>query len=153
MNNQETAEVAFKVFQKAINDNLIKTEAGAIHKDLRVHMDRPEGQIRFTYALMATGTRIKASCVAVNTEPYKEKPCFDVGVTTFKKFRGQGFAQEVLAKSIDEMKQGCVRNGISEFYLELKVDKDNVASHSLCKKIADEIIDNGTSTTYMKHVR
>ncbi|MGY3852837.1 GNAT family N-acetyltransferase [Aeromonas aquatilis] len=153
MNNQETAEIAFKAFQKALNNNLIKTDAGAIHKKLRVHMDRPEGQIRFTYALMATGTRIKASCVAVNTDQYKEKPCFDVGVTTLKKFRGKGFGQEVLSKSIDEMKQGFFRNGISEFYLELKVDKDNIASHSLCKKFADEIIDNGTSTTYMKHVK
>jgi len=152
MNNSETAIMAFKAFQKALSKNLIKTDDGAIHKKLRVHMDQPEGQIRFTYALMATGTRIKSSCVAVNTEPYKGKPCFDIGITTLEKFRGKGFGQEVLEQSIDELKHGFARNGISEFYLELKVDEDNIASHKLCKKFADEVIDNKISTTYMKLV-
>lgn len=154
MNNSETAVVAFNAFQKALNNNLIKTDDGAVHKELRVHMDRPEGKIRFTYALMVAGsTRIKSSCVAVNTEPYKDKPCFDVGMTTLKKYREKGLAQEVLEKSIDELKLGFARNGLSEFYIELKVDKDNVASHGLCKKVSDEIIDNGISTTYIKHVK
>ncbi|HDZ9207734.1 TPA: hypothetical protein RUZ11_003595 [Vibrio cholerae] len=152
MNNRETAEIAFKAFQKALNENLINTERGDLHKDLIVHMDRPQGQPRFTYALMATGTRIKSSCVVVISAPYKGKPCFDVGVTTLEKFRGQGFAREVLSKSIDEMKHGFARNGILEFYLEFKVDQNNIASNSLCKKIADEVIDNGASTTYMKLV-
>ncbi|MDX7876775.1 GNAT family N-acetyltransferase [Aeromonas veronii] len=150
MNNRETAEIAFKAFQKALSENLIKTDNGKIHNDLKVYMDKPQGQVRFTYALMATGTRIKSSCVAVITDPYKGKPCFDIGVTTLAKFRGKGFAKEVLNKSIDEMKHGFGRNGISEFYLELKVDKHNVASHKLCEKIADEVIDNDISTTYMK---
>jgi hypothetical protein len=154
MNNSETAVVAFNAFQKALSNNLIKTDNGAVHKELRVHMDSPEGNVRFTYALMATGsTRIKSSRVAVNTDQYKGKPCFDIGITTLKKYRGKGLAKEVLEKSIDELKLGFARNGLFEFYLELKVDKDNVASHSLWKKVSDEIIDNGTSTTYIKHVK
>lgn len=153
MNNSETAIVAFKEFQKALRNNLIKTDNGTIHNDLQVYADRPEGNIRFTYALMATATKIKSSCVAVNTDAYKGKPCFDIGITTSEEFRRNGFAQEVLEKSIDELKQGLARNGIPEFYLELKVDKDNIASHSLCKKISDETKNNGSSTTYMKLVK
>ena len=68
MNNSETAVLAFKAFQKALSKNMIKTVNGEIHPGLRVHMDRPDGQLRFTYALMATGTRIKSSCVVVNTD-------------------------------------------------------------------------------------
>ena len=153
MNNQETAEVAFNAFQQALNANLIQTESGAIHKDLIVHMDSPQGAIRLTYALMDSAKNIKSSCVVVLTDPYKEKPCFDVGITTSKEFRGQGFAKDVLNKCIDEMKYGFARNGISEFYLEFKVDKNNIASHSLCKIFANEIIDNDISTTYMKLVK
>ncbi|WP_192021469.1 GNAT family N-acetyltransferase [Shewanella sp. WPAGA9] len=152
MNNQETAELAFSAFQKALNNNLISLDKCEVHKDLLVHFDQPHGQTRFTYAMMATGTRIKASCVAVQGDPYKGKLCFDVGVTTFKKFRKQGHGTSVLAKAIDELKNGLSRNGVKAFYIELKVDKDNEASHKLCRKFADEIIETEQGTNYLKLV-
>ncbi|MGC9535280.1 hypothetical protein [Vibrio atlanticus] len=150
MNNQETAELAFSAFQKALNNNLIETQKGEVHSDILVHLDSPEGKPRFTYALMATGTRIKSSCVAVMGEPYNQKPCFDIGVTTFHKFRKQGHAEIILNKAIDELRNGLGRNNIAEFYIELKVDKGNEASHKLCQKFADETIKSESSTNYLK---
>ncbi len=152
MNNLDTAELAFNEFQKALNKNLITLDKCVVHTDLHVHFDRPQGQIRFTYALMATGTRIKSSCVMVNGDIYKGKPCFDVGITTYKKFRNQGHGTSVLIKAIDELKHGLARNGIKEFYIELKVDKDNQASHKLCSKFADEEIKTEQGTNYLKLV-
>lgn len=152
MNNQDTAELAFNEFQKALNNKLISLDKCSVHSDLSVHFDKPQGQARYTYALMATGTRIKASCVAVPSDVYKGKLCFDVGVTTFKKFRNQGHATTVLTKAIDELKHGLNRNGIKEFYVELKVDKDNEASHKLCRKFADDMIETELGTNYLKLV-
>ncbi|GAM73636.1 hypothetical protein JCM19241_3091 [Vibrio ishigakensis] len=106
MNNQETAELAFNEFQRALNHNLISLDKCEVHKDLFMHFDQPQGQTRYTYALMATGTRIKASCVVMPGDEYKGKICFDVGVATFKKFRKQGHATAVLTKAIDELKNG-----------------------------------------------
>ncbi|CEO40752.1 N-acetyltransferase [Photobacterium kishitanii] len=153
MNNQETAELAFNAFQKALSNNQIKTQKGDIHKDILIHHDTPQGNPRFTYALMATGTKIKSSCVAVIGDAYKEKPCFDIGVTTFHKFRNQGYAELILNKAIDELKNGFGRNNIFEFYIEFKVDKDNEASHKLCKKFADETIESDNSTSYLKLIK
>lgn len=152
MNNQETAELAFNEFQRALNHNLISLDKCEVHKDLFMHFDQPQGQTRYTYALMATGTRIKASCVVMPGDEYKGKICFDVGVATFKKFRKQGHATAVLTKAIDELKNGLNRNGIKEFYIELKVDKDNQASHNLCRKFADETVETETGTNYLKLV-
>ncbi|MEZ8990125.1 GNAT family N-acetyltransferase [Vibrio breoganii] len=152
MNNKDTAELAFEQFQKAINNNLISLDKCETHDDLVMHFDQPGGQARFTYAMKATGTRIKAYCVAVSGDQYKDKVCFDVGVATFKKFRNQGHATTVLTKAIDELKHCLARNGINEFYIELKVDKDNQASHKLCRKFADEEIETEQGINYLKLV-
>jgi ribosomal protein S18 acetylase RimI-like enzyme len=153
MNNQEIAEANFKAFKKALNKNLIKTQKGDIHSDLVCHVDSPEGESRLTYALMDSGSRVKAVCVAVPNQPYKEKPCFDIGVATFEKFRKQGHGKSVLQKAIDELKSGLNRNGIEEFYIELKVDKDNEASHKLCQYFSDEIVETKIGRTYLKLIK
>ncbi|CAM4439764.1 GNAT family N-acetyltransferase [Vibrio agarivorans] len=152
MNNQETVELAFTVFQRAINKNLISLTKCELHEDLYMHFDQPESQTRFSYALLANGGRVKAYCVAVLGQQYEGKLCFDVGVTTFKKFRSQGHGTAVLMKAIDELKNGLSRNGVKEFYIELKVDKGNEVSHKLCRKIADDTVETEAGTNYLKLV-
>ncbi len=147
------AEENFKAFQKALNNNLIETQKGDVHSNLILHLDKPEGQTRITYALMGTGTRVKANCVAIPNEAYKGKPCFDIGVATCKKFRRQGHAETVLKMAIDELKNGLQRNGTKEFYLEFKVDKNNEASHKLCQKFSDEIVETSNGTNYLKLIK
>ncbi|MEZ8056291.1 hypothetical protein, partial [Vibrio atlanticus] len=66
------------------------------------------------------------------------------------KFRKQGHAEIILNKAIDELRNGLGRNNIAEFYIELKVDKGNEASHKLCQKFADETIESESSTNYLK---
>ena len=153
MNNQQIAEQNFNEFQRALNKNLIEYQKGDIHEDIIFHVDQPDGHVRLTYGLIGSGSRLKASCVAVPTDPYKEKPCFDIGLATFKKFRRQGHGKLILEKVIDELKNGLSRNGTKEFYIELKVDKGNEASHNLCRHFSDESIDNEISTTYLKLIK
>lgn len=150
MNNKKIAEKNFEEFQKAWNKKIIDYQKGDIHDDIILHMDRPEGQLRLTYGLIGTGLRLKATCVAVPTDPHKEKPCFDIGVATLRKFRRQGHGKLVLEKVIDELKNGLNRNGTKEFYIELKVDKANEVSHKLCRYFSDETIEHEMGTTYLK---
>lgn len=150
MNNHDTAIAAFNSFQSALNEGAIQTFSGIIHKELRAHTDTPEGVLRFTYALMDTGTKIKSSCVAIMSEKYKDKPCFDIGITTAEEFRNNGFAKQILTQAMDELKDILSKNGVSEFYLEMKVDNDNDFSHKLCSKLADDTLVNVNSITYMR---
>ena len=153
MNNQKIAEKNFSEFQRALNKKLIEYQKGDIHDDIIVHMDKPQGNLRFTYGLIGAGSRLKASCVAVPSEPYKEKLCFDIGITTLEKFRRQGHGKLILQKAIDELKNGLNRNGTKEFYIELKVDSENEASHNLCRNFSDEIIEKEKGIIYLKLIK
>lgn len=153
MNNQEIAQKNFDEFQKALNKDLIRCQEGELHKDIIVFGDAPHGEPRVTYGLRGPGSRLKASCVAVQNDPFKGKPCFDVGVATFKKFRKQGHGKSILEKAISELKNGLAKKGIEEFYVELKVDPENEASHKLCRPFADEIIEKQDGTIYMRLVK
>jgi hypothetical protein len=42
-----------------------------------------------------------------------------------KNFADKVIVKTALEKAIDELKNGMSRNGIEEFYIELKVDKTN----------------------------
>ena len=153
MNNREAAEFAFSSFQKFLKKNEIDTINGEIHSDVLVHHDAPNGNLRLSYALADHGFRLKAFCVVVMSDPYKGKPCFDVGISTFHKFRRQGHANSLLKKVIDELKNGLIRNGINEFYIDLKVDSDNEASKNLCKKFSDEEINKDNGVIFLKLIK
>ena len=153
MKNQQIAEKNFEEFKRALSKNRIKCLQGEIHHDIVVHVDQPGGATRFTYGLMGSGARLKASCVAVTSDPYKGKPCFDIGVATFKKFRKQGHGKLILEKAIDELRNGLHRNGIKEFYIELKVDEGNEPSHKLCSQFRDETIDGEEGKIYLKLIK
>lgn len=152
LNNQEIAQKNFDEFQKALNKDLIRYQMGELHKDLIVFSDSPNGEHRITYGLKGSGSRLKASCVAVLNDSFNGKTCFDVGVATFKKFRQQGHGKLILEKAISELKHGLSMKGIDSFYVELKVDRDNEASHKLCRPFADEAIEKEDATIYIKLV-
>jgi GNAT superfamily N-acetyltransferase len=153
LNNQKIAEKNFSEFQRALNKKLIECQKGDIHDDIIFHMDKPQGSSRFTYGLIGAESRLKASCVVMLSNPYKGKPCFDIGLATLEKFRRQGYGKSILQKSIDELKNGLSRNGITEFYIELKVDSGNEASHNLCRKFSDEVIENEKGRIYLKLIK
>jgi ribosomal protein S18 acetylase RimI-like enzyme len=153
LNNQKIAEKNFSEFQRALNKKLIECQKGDIHDDIIFHMDKLQGSLRFTYGLIGAESRLKASCVVIPSNPYKEKPCFDIGLATLEKFRRQGHGESILQKSIDELKNGLNRNGITEFYIELKVDSGNEASHNLCRKFSDEVIEKENGRIYLKLIK
>ena len=122
-----------KELQKAIDARIVQMTPCELHPDICVHFDRPNGEHRFSYALIENG-EIKSFAVFVIVEPLEGLPCFNVGYAVPLKYRKQGFATEILKKSADELRHGFGRNSIKEFYLEAIVGADNVGSQKLASK-------------------
>ncbi|GAD79496.1 hypothetical protein [Vibrio ezurae] len=152
MSEQNTAELTFSAFQKALNTNRIDVAKGELNSDMLVYLDQPEGETRYTYALMASGTRVKAICIATVKDASAENLCLDVQIATFHKFRQQGHATAVFEKALDELKNGLSRNNIHSFSMTFAVDGDNIAGHALCEKLSDEVQDTESGKTYLKKV-
>ena len=142
-NNEEIAYEAFKQFKYAFKNKKIDFEAGQVHKkSIILHKDSPRGEMRLTYGIINPKSKrnIMSSIVYILTDPYKGLPCFDVGYSTDTKYRGKGIATRLIKQSIDEMKNGFSKTPMKKFYLEMKIEKDNVASRKVAEKVATEII-------------
>ncbi|CAM2927653.1 hypothetical protein [Vibrio rarus] len=148
MSEQNTAEFAFSDFQKALNNNSIFTDKGELYPDIIVYLDQPDGETRYSYALMGTGTRVKALCVATVKDSAADSLNFDIEIATFQKFRKQGHATAVFEKAMAELKNGLARNSITSFSVNFHVDSDNEAGHALCQKLTDTVSETEQGKVY-----
>ncbi|QOY51190.1 N-acetyltransferase [Candidatus Sulfurimonas baltica] len=123
--------------QDALNKKLVEFTNCELSQDIVMHVDQPEGIVRFSYAKILNG-EIQSYTVFVMAEPIDGTVCLNLGYAVPKKYRNQGFAQDILKKSIIELKNGLGRNNIKEFYLEAIIGTDNEVS----QKIASNIISN-----------
>lgn len=148
-----------KSFQKQVKIDGIKLSKGEVHPDVSVHLDYPNGVARLSYALIDNG-RVRAFVTYIPGEPYNGLPCFSIGYAVPEKFRNQGLGAEVIEKSIDELKNGYSRNGISKFYVEAVVAESNVPSQKLAEKAISPTVDRTghdsysgePALTYMRYV-
>lgn len=118
---------SLKGFQKALDDGELRLQRGELDPELSVLADRPQGEMRMTYARVEDGT-VTALAVFVLTEPVEGLPCFQLGIAVPDALRRQGRAKTIVESAVAEMKNGFSRNGISTFYVEAIVGADNVAS-------------------------
>lgn len=114
-------------FQQAFDDRELQRQRGEIDRKLFVHADRPQGEVRLSYAYVHRKT-ITALAIAVRTEPIEGIPCFQLGVAVPEAHRGQGRAKLIVEAAIAEMKNGLARNGIRVFYVEAIVGAHNAPS-------------------------
>ncbi|CAI3798501.1 hypothetical protein [Rheinheimera sp. MM224] len=122
--------------QKAIDARIVQMTPCDLHPDICVLFDTPNGEHRFSYALIEAG-EIKSFAVYVMADPLNGLPCFSVGYAVPEKYRKQGLATDILVKSSDELRHGFGRNGIKEFYLEAVVGTDNLGSNRLASTFFD----------------
>ena len=106
---------------------------GDLDPDVYVYLDRPEGQLRFTYARLHGGTVI-ATAILGQAEPVDGVPCFDVHYAVMPEHRGQGVATELVRSAISELTNGFVRNGVRDLYFEAIVGAENEASQRVAMK-------------------
>ncbi len=124
---------ALKSFQEALlNGEIDNLQAGELDPNLFLHVDRPNGVIRFTYVRLDRQS-VTAMAIMVGTEPIDGLPCFQAGVAVPEAHRGKGYAKSVLAAAIAELKHGLSRNKISSLYIEAIVGVDNEPSKRVAK--------------------
>ncbi|MGG8129948.1 GNAT family N-acetyltransferase [Klebsiella aerogenes] len=117
-------------FQEALDNNLLELHKCTVHPDLSLHFDQPEGEARFTYALIEDG-KVKATAVFVQDEVMEDGlPCFGLGYAVAEDYRGQGLGYVVVEKSLAEFENGMKRH-IPKFYVETIVDKGNIPSQKI----------------------
>lgn len=132
-------------FQKALANNAVQLQKCALYDDLYVHLDRPMGNERFTYALIRNRT-VRAYAIIVVDDPVEGVPCFGVGYAVAKNYRKQGLGYQVVEKSLSEFING-MKPHIPKFYFESIVGEDNLGSQRIsekyissdCEKIIDSV--------------
>lgn len=127
-------EGALESFQKALAANAIAVQRCDLDRDMVVHMDRPNGEIRLSYARMA-GHTVVAIVQFIPCDPVEGEPCFNVGWAVAEAYRGQGRAHGVVSAAIKEMQNGFNRAGRNAFWVEAIVGEDNIASQRLAEKL------------------
>lgn len=123
--------------QDALNKKLVEFKQCELSKDIAMHVDYPGGNVRFSYAKIEYG-KIQSYAVFIMAEPLNGLSCLNLGYAVPKEYREQGFAQDILKKSILELKNGLGRNKIKEFYLEAIVEIGNKISQKIASKIISD---------------
>ncbi|AWL94116.1 GNAT family N-acetyltransferase [Bradyrhizobium ottawaense] len=133
-------------FQQALLDGELDLQRGALDRDLFVHQDRPQGEVRLTYARLE-GKKVTALVIAVMSDPIEGLPCFQLGVAVPESHRRMGLAKSAVEAAIAEMKNGLGRNRIPTFYVEAIVGAHNEPSQHVAAavissaptKVTDEV--------------
>jgi hypothetical protein len=120
-------QTAFKLKQIVLN-NCKTTDF------IKMHSDKPQGQLRFTYARME-GKKVVSIVVIIPAEPIERVPCMAIGYATHKLRRKKGLAIKTIKASLKEFEHGMNRNGVSEMMIEAIVGKENIASQKVAERV------------------
>jgi RimJ/RimL family protein N-acetyltransferase len=126
---------ALKSFQSEFERKQLTLHRGELDSTLWVHLDRANGEPRFSYATN-DGKTVTGLVIFVPSDPVNGEPCFNIGYAVPEAYRGHGRAKALVVAGIAELKNGLSRNGISKFHVEAIVGADNAAS----KRVAAEAI-------------
>ncbi|MDO7930342.1 GNAT family N-acetyltransferase [Pseudomonas sp. KFB-139] len=113
------------------------THPAELHPSLRVIVDKPNGEVRYTYAKVEHG-RVKAIAIFIMAEPIEGVPCFNLGYAVPEAYRNRGLASEIVEQGIQELRNGLSRHGIKKFYVEAVVGVDNRSSQRVAAKVISE---------------
>jgi hypothetical protein len=147
---------ALQSFQQALVDGEIDLQRGQIDPEFFVHLDRPNGQPRFTYVRLQRQTVTAMVNFAVS-DPIEGVPCLQIGVAVPEAYRSQGRAKSAVGAGIIELQHGLARNKVSTFYVEAVVGIDNEASKHVAaatiSKAPIEVTDQVSGLPALHYVR
>lgn len=124
---------ALKSFQQALRRGVIQLQRGAVDLNLYLHVDSPNGQLRFTYVRLE-GKTVTAFVNFAKCDPIEGRPCFNIGYAVPEAYRNQGRAKDAIGAAILEMQHGFARNGVPTFYVEAIVGVDNKPSQHVAEQ-------------------
>lgn len=135
---------SLKSFQQALLARTIEVQRCELDPNLVVHLDKPNGDPRFTYARIEDRTVVALVMLAL-VEPYEGLPCFQLGYAVQEGYRNRGFATESVRSSIEELRNGLQRSGGTAFFVEAVVGATNKPSQRVVEKVGfaspEEIVD------------
>lgn len=102
--------------------------------EFRVVLDQPNGVTRYTYARIEHG-RVKAIALFVLHEPIDGIVCFNIGYAVPEAYRQRGWAKQIVEAGIQELSAGLGRHGVTQFYVEAVVGKENIASQRVASAV------------------
>lgn len=120
-------------FQKDVRRGL-PVQPTESYKNTFVVRDEPNGRVRYTYLKIEHG-RVKALAMFVAVAPIEGLPCFQVGYAVPETYRNRGWASDILAQGVEELKKGFGRHGHGDFYIEAIVGLSNLSSQAVAAKV------------------
>ena len=147
---------AFKTFEPALRRGELQVQPGDVHSDILVHFDRPNGEVRWTYAAMR-GTMISAIAIIIPAEHENGIPVFQIGYAVPQHLRKRGLAKQIAQAALDEFTAGMTRNGVPTFYMEAIVGVKNVASQKVAEHViggtAKPVSDGASGEAALQYIR
>lgn len=125
---------ALKAFEPALKSGELAIQRGDIDPEVLFHLDRPNGETRFTYAKLL-GETVAALAVIVMSDPLEGKPVFQIGYAVPQHLRKRGLAKDIANAAIAELQNGLARNGIKSFHVEAVVGQRNAASQKVAASV------------------
>ncbi|MBH5329635.1 GNAT family N-acetyltransferase [Eikenella sp. S3360] len=130
-------------FQQALDQKLIQPRKLSEEKNYYIELDKPNGVVRLTYALITYSSilnqkkEVRAICQIVPVESYNNRPVMQVGCAVLEKYQNKGIGQLFIRDclkifSTEFLSQNLVEDG---FYFEAIIDKRNIPSQRLFEKL------------------
>jgi len=158
--NQLMAEKSFKEFSDAFDKKIIDLHPCEISKDLYLHVDKPEGTIRLTYAMFSNDkTTVTAITIIHFYEPYQNGISkWSMGWCVHPDYRNKQLGYTIARLALDEFVKNMGPKMPSDFYIEASVDAGNIASRRIAEKLIgnEEIVrgkDNVEAYSYLKEYK
>ena len=133
---------ALKQFEPALKAGHIAVQQGDVDPDVWVHLDHPNGQVRFTYARIKNGI-VNAIALLTPAGVHEGLPVFQLGYAVPQHLRKRGYAKDIVNAAIAEFRNGMGRNGVPAFYIEAVVGVDNIGSQKVAEAILGAQFDTG----------
>ena len=134
---REDLVIGMRSFGQSVSTEKIKPQLGELRPDILVYSDRPNGEMRLSYALIRDG-EVVAMATLGEAEPYEGLKCFQLNYAVEPAHRGKGFALEIARAAIDEVRHGLNRHGVKRWAIEAVIDADHGASLVVAKRLFQE---------------
>lgn len=140
--------IVLNSLQQAIDDGM-HIDLNELEASYKFFYDEPGHGRRFSFAKIINSEAQALAIFGLVTK-IENIICFNVGYAVKDSCRGQGLAIEAVNHGLEQLKKQLKYEGLTKFYLEAVIDKNNIHSINVAKKLfADKpipVIDGESGT-------